>query len=574
MKTALRLLEIMKPAWRKMCVGLLFSCLTIGSNIGLLATSGYLISSAALHPSITELSIAIVGVRFFGISRAVFRYLERYLSHDATFSLLGAVRVWFYTKLERLAPAGLLTWRSGDLFSTIIGDVETLKEFYLRVLAPPIVAVILLIATCFFLAQYDISFVYLLSIAFLVAGFVLPVALQIIQKNSAQELVCTRGELRAQLIDSMTGIVELAAFDQRKGQAQTVDKLNEILLALQRRVAKTSGLVEALSLFIVNVTIWLALYLAIPLVESGELSGVLLAVIVLTVHSSFEAVLPLPLAVHYLGESIAAGKRLFTIIDKGPAILENQGITHIPGTNIEVENLCFTYQPQKPFVLKDISFTLKEGDKLAIVGPSGAGKSTLLQLFLRFWDYQHGSIKIGGKELKSYNVQKLRDMIGVVSQQTYLFNASIRDNILLARPDASEQDFKQAIKNAELEIFMKELPEGENTQVGQNGYALSGGQRQRIAIARALLKNAPLLILDEPTVGLDAQTEQLIMKTIERLMAGRSTILITHRLTGLETMDQIIVIESGSIVEKGNYAKLLGDKRLFYQLWKLQHDVL
>jgi len=574
MKIALRLFVIMKPAWRKMCMGLLFSCLTIGSNIGLLAASGYLISSAALHPSITELSIAIVGVRFFGISRAVLRYLERYLSHDATFALLGAVRVWFYTKVERLAPAGLLTWRSGDLFSTIIGDVETLKEFYLRVLAPPIVAVILLIATGCFLVQYDMSFVYLLSIAFLVVGLVLPVALQIIQKNSAQELVSTRGELRAQLIDSMTGIVELAAFDQRKGQAQTVDKLNATLLALQRRVARTSGLVEALSLFFVNITIWLVLYLAIPLVESGELPGVLLAVIVLTVYSSFEAILPLPLAVHYLGESIAAGKRLFAIIDKEPTILENQGITHITGINIEVENLCFTYQIQNPFVLKDISFTLKEGEKLAIVGPSGAGKSTLLQLFLRFWDYQHGSMKIGGKELKSYNVQKLRDMIGVVSQQTYLFNASIRDNILLAKPDASADEFKQAIKNAELEIFIKELPEGEDTQVGQNGYALSGGQRQRIAIARALLKNAPLLILDEPTVGLDAQTEKLIMKTIEKLMAGRSTILITHRLTGLAAMDQIIVIESGSIVEKGNQAKLLGDKRLFYQLWKLQHDVL
>jgi len=574
MKVVLRLLLIMKPAWRKMLVGIIFSCLTIGCNIGLLAASGYLISSAALHPSITELSIAIVGVRFFGLSRAIFRYLERYLSHDATFSLLGSVRVWFYTKLERLAPAGLLTWRSGDLFSTIVGDVETLKEFYLRVLAPPIVAIILLISTSFLLFQYSMNFVYLLTIGFITAGCVLPFFIQTIQKSNAHELVVTKGELRAQIVDSMNGIVEVTAFDQGKDQAKEVETISEKLLGLQRSISKTSALIEALSLFIVNSTVWVLLYIAIPLVESGQLSGVLLAVGVLTVQSSFEAVLPLPLAMHYLKESIAAGKRLFAIIDKEPAVLEDHGITAIPATNIEVKNLYFKYKTQETFVLKDLNFSLRVGEKLAIVGPSGAGKSTLLHLLLRFWDYEHGSIQMGGEEFKSYHVQKLREKIGVVSQQTHLFNVSIRDNILLARPDASENDMKQAIKNSELEMFISELPEGENTQVGQNGYALSGGERQRVAIARALLKNAPLLILDEPTVGLDARTEKLVMKTIEKLMEGRSTIMITHRLTGLEAMDQIIAIESGCIVEKGTQAELLGNKGLFYQLWKLQHDVL
>jgi len=574
MKIFIRLLQIMGSSWLMMLIAAIFGCLTIGSNIGLLAASAYLISSAALHPSIAELSTAIVGVRFFGISRAVFRYLERYISHDATFRLLGAVRVWFYTKLERLAPARLMEWQSGELFSAIVGDVETLKEFYLRVLAPPVIAVVVLCASCLFLAHYSVNFVYVLIGAFVLAGLVLPTCLQIIQKSAAYELVATKGELRTQLVDSMTGIVELIAFNQAGRQVRRIDGIHQRLLSLQSHVSKLSGLTDALGLFIVNSTVWLILWLAIPLVHNGSLEGIYLAVVVLTVQSSFEAVLLLPFAVHYLGESMAAAQRLFAIVDTEPAVLEVQGLMDIPDAGIEVENLSFRYSSQGTWVLNNISFAVSTGQRLAIVGPSGAGKSTLLHLFLRFWDYERGSIRLGGQEFKKYNAAKLRTMFGVVSQQTHLFNASIRDNILLARPDASEDQFEQAISRAELGKFIEQLPQGYDTMVGQNGYALSGGQRQRIAIARALLKNAPILILDEPTVGLDAVTEKLIMETIEKLMAGRTTIMITHRLTGLETMDEIVVLSSGSIVEQGRQAELLANKQLFDQLWHLQHDVL
>lgn len=573
MSVFIRLLTIIGSAWPAMLFAVLFGCLTIISNVGLLAASAYLISSAALHPSITELSVAIVSVRFFGISRAVFRYLERYISHDATFRLLGSVRVWFYTKLERLAPARLMEWQSGELLSAIVGDVETLKEFYLRVLAPPLIGMIILIGTCLFLSRYSMNLVYLLIGAFIMAGLVLPILVNFLQKNTARELVAKRSELRSQFVDSMSGIVELAAFGKTQQQSQIINKVNHKLLILQSEVSKLSALTESLGLLIVNSTVWLALWLTIPLVENGQLNGVYLAVVVLTMQSSFEAVLPLPLAIHYLAESMAAARRLFGIVDTEPAVLEMAGIVDIPHVELKVENLSFRYH-QGPLVLDSISFSVGIGQHLAIVGPSGAGKSTLLHLFLRFWDYQQGSIRLGSNELKAYNAQHLRTAFGVVSQQTHLFNASIRDNILLARPDASKDQFNQAIEQAELESFIASLPQGCDTMVGQNGYALSGGERQRIAIARALLKNAPILILDEPTVGLDALTEQAIMGTIQKLMAGRTSIMITHRLTGLESMDQIIVFESGRIVEKGRQSELLGNKQLFYQLWHLQHDVL
>jgi len=575
MNTFMRLLNIIGSAWLTMFIAVMFGCLTIGSNIGLLTVSAYLIASAALHPAITELSTAIVGVRFFGIARAVFRYLERYISHDATFRLLGTVRVWFYTKLERLAPARLMEWQSGELFSAIVGDVETLKEFYLRVLAPPFISIIILSGTCLFLAKYSMSFVYILTGAFMMVGVVLPVFVGKIQKNSARELVTTRSELRAQLVDSMTGIVELAAFGQNGRQVQRIDDIHQRLLCLQSQVSKVSGLIDALGLLIVNSTVWLMLWFAIPLVHSRQIEGVYLAVLVLTVQSSFEAVLPLPLALHYLAESMAAARRLFAIVDTEPAVPDtDNGVCNVLDVNIKIENLSFRYSPQGPLVINNISFTVGAGQRVAIVGPSGSGKSTLLHLLLRFWDYQQGSICLGEHEIKKYDAQWLRSIFGVVSQQTHLFNASIRDNILLARPDASETQFDQAIKHAELGAFIEKLPQGYDTMVGRNGYALSGGERQRIAIARALLKDATILILDEPTVGLDAVTEQLVMATIEKLMVGRTTIMITHRLTGLHIMDEILVLSSGSIVEQGRQAELLANKQLFDQLWRLQHDVL
>ncbi|MBP2661679.1 MAG: transporter, CydDC cysteine exporter (CydDC-E) family, permease/ATP-binding protein CydC, partial [Firmicutes bacterium] len=574
MSIFLRLLQIMGSSWRTMVMAGLFGFFTVGSNIGLMAASAYLISGAALHPSITELSIAIVGVRFFGIARAVFRYLERYVSHDATFRLLGTVRVWFYTKLEGLAPARLLEWRSGELFSAIVGDVETLKEFYLRVLAPPFIALLVIVGTCLFLAQFNLVFVYVLIGGGIFLGVLLPLAVSRAQKSLAEELVAARMQMKAQLVDSITGIVELAAFGQTHRQAQYIAELDEELAGIQGKVVNQAGVIDALGLFIVNATVWLVLWFAIPLVHGGQLEGIYLAVVALTVQSSFEAVLPLPLAVHFLAESMAAARRLFAIVDRVPTVIEQtEGILTGTDATITVKDLSFCYRANGAAVLRNISFTVASGQSVAIVGPSGAGKSTLLYVLLRFWEYEEGSILLGNHELKKYQSQNLRTMFSVVSQQSHMFNASIRDNILLAKPDASKAEFEQVIENSELTELLQSLPQGSDTMVGQNGYALSGGQRQRIAIARALLRNAPILILDEPTVGLDSLTEEAVMETLSKLMAGRTTILITHRLTGLKHMDTIFVLEAGRIIEQGTQEELLENAGLFYQLWHLQHDV-
>jgi ATP-binding cassette subfamily C protein CydC len=570
-----RLFTLGGSAWRVMVPAALFGCLTIGSNIGLMSTSALLISGAALHPSVSELAVAIVGVRFFGLSRALFRYLERYLSHDATFRLLSAIRVWFYAALEPLAPRGLQKFRSGDLFSALSNDVETLKEFYLRAMAPPVIAVLTLGGMVVFLAPFGVEFVAVLAVAFLIIGIGLPFVARCLHRDHGGKMVAARAELQALLVDSIAGMAELSAFCQTGRQAERLAAINTQLLGYQKLAAGRSGLVEALGNFVMNGTVWCVLYLAIPLVHSGQLAGVYLAMLALAVQSSFEAVVVLPLAAQYLAESMAAARRLFAIADLPilqPKTVQSGTLPH--ELKIEAANLSFRYTAQSEPALTDISFSLPEGGRLAIVGASGAGKSTLFQLLLQFWDYSEGSLQLGGKEFSSYPTGTIRNLLGVVPQQSHLFNASIRENILLAKPTASAVELAEAVQQAALDKFIITLPQGLDTFVGQDGQALSGGQRQRVALARALLKKAPILLLDEPTIGLDSVTEREIMQTIAELMVGRTTILITHRLIGLETMDEILVMDSGRIIERGRQAELLAQQGWFYQMWHLQRDIL
>ncbi|MEG6585346.1 thiol reductant ABC exporter subunit CydC [Dendrosporobacter sp. 1207_IL3150] len=575
MRTAVRLIKIMLPAWPIMALAVLFGWLTVASNIGLMATSAILIASAALHPSVAELSVAIVGVRFFGVARAVFRYLERYISHDATFRILSELRVWFYTRLEPLAPAKLQSWQSGELFGAIVGDIETLKDFYLRVLAPPIVAIMILASMIFFVQKFTVGLVYILTTAFLLTGIGLPLVVRSLNKNSGSELVAVRSELKAYLVDSVEGIADLAAYNRKEDQLDAIRSLNGKLSSLQGRVAALSGLTEALGSLIMNGALWAVLWLMIPLVNGGYVDGIYLAAAALAVQSSFEAVLPLPMAVHYFNESLAAAQRLFSIVDTKAAVSTNRETVNLPNDlSIVVKDVSFTYNSGTDKYwkkgLQNISFELKPGRSVAIVGPSGAGKSTIINLLLRFWEYDSGSITLSGLDYRDLSPEDIRNSFSVVSQQTHIFNATIRDNIILARPDATEAQLMAAIHGAALGEFVGTLPQGLDTAVGHNGRALSGGQRQRIAIARAILKDAPILLLDEAAVGLDALTEHQIMTALGELMKGRTTLMITHRIIGLEAMDKILVLDQGKVVERGRFDSLVEKQGLFYQMYKLQ----
>lgn len=570
MRTFLKLSGLILPYWKRILLAVVLGFLTVGSNIGLMTTSSYLIASAALHPPVLDLMTAIVGVRFFGICRAVFRYLERYVSHDVTFRVLGQIRVWFFRALEPLAPARLVDYRSGDLLSRIVADVEILKNFYLRVLAPPLVAFLVMLLMAIFMAHYETKLGILFILFFLGAGIGIPLVVKVMGRSMGRRLVEVKSRLNAHLVDSIQGMTEVIAFGQVQPLRQQVGGLSRELLGLQGRVSGINGLSSALTGLVMNLAVWSVLVLAIPMVTGGEIKGVYLAMLALGVLSSFEAVLPLPGMLHHVEESLAAARRLFDITQAKPEVLDPPVSPVKPGKyDLLVKGLGFRYTPDTPWVLNGLDLTLPEGGRAALVGPSGAGKSTLVHLLLRFWNYEVGSIYLGGQNIKDYMQEDLRSLVGVVSQRTHLFNATVRENLLLARPRASEEELRQAAQRARIHEFIQSLPGGYDTYVGEGGFKLSGGQRQRLAIARVLLKNAPILILDEATAGLDPVTEQELMREIYELMEGRTTLVITHRLTGLELMDQILVLHKGQVVQQGKEEVLLKEEGLYRQMWEM-----
>ena len=570
-----RLLQQAAPLARWMALATLLGFATVGSSMGLLTTSAYLIARAALRPSIADLQVAIVGVRFFGITRGLFRYLERYVSHHTTFRLLARLRAWFYEALEPLAPARLLQVRSGDLLARIVADVETLENVFLRVIAPPAVALLVALLAGFLLGGFDPRLAVVLLSFLLLAGVGLPLLTRALGRGVGRRLVQVRAELNSTLLDGIQGTADLLAFDQVGRHLERLGSLGGELGNLQGHMAHISGLHGALAGLLMNLATVGVLAVAIPLVNRAQLGGVYLPLLAVAVISSFEAVLPLPQAFQYLENSLEAARRLFAVVDTEPAVSEPLSPAPTPSSySLQVRDLRFAYEPGGPPSLDGLSFELPHGGQMAVVGPSGAGKSTLLHLLLRFWDYESGRILLGGRDLRAYRQEDVHRLVAVVSQRTHLFNATVRENLLLARPGATEAQMIHAARQADIHDFVQSLPQGYDTAVGEQGLRLSGGQRQRLAIARAILKDAPLLFLDEPTASLDAITERQVMGTLQSIMVGRTALVATHRLVGLEAADEILVLRAGRIVERGCHQDLLQAGGVYQRMWQLQTQVL
>jgi ATP-binding cassette subfamily C protein CydC len=570
-----RLLRLAAPFARWMALAALLGFATIGSSIGLMTTSGYLIAKAALRPSIADLQVAIVGVRFFGLARGVFRYLERYVSHDVTFRLLAQLRTWFYRALEPLAPARLMQYRSGDLLARIVADVETLENVYLRVLAPPVVAILVTVLAMVLMGSFHPRPAVTLLVFLLLAGAGLPLLTWALGRRAGRRLVGVRSELNGALVDGIQGVADLLAFGGEGRYLARIGRLSEELQRLQARMARIDGLQGALTGLLMNTATLAVLAVAIPLVSGGDLDGVYLALLVMAVISSFEAVLPLPQAFQTLDQSLEAARRLFEIVDAEPVVADPASPAALPRRcDLEVQNLRFSYGDGRRLALDGLSFDLPRGRQVAVVGPSGAGKSTLVHLLARFWEYQQGQILLAGRDLRQHDQEALRRLMTVVSQHTYLFTATVRENLLLARPGATEAEMIQAAQQAQIHDFVRSLPKGYDTWIGEQGLRLSEGQRQRLAVARALLKDAPILILDEPTANLDALTERELMAALQTLAAGRTTLLITHRLVGLDAADEILVLRAGRIVERGRHHELMQMGGLYRHMWDLQNQIL
>ncbi|HWS22979.1 MAG TPA: thiol reductant ABC exporter subunit CydC [Anaerolineales bacterium] len=556
MKTLRQLISFLRPNSKEVVLSILFSTLTIGSSVSLLMTSAYLISKAALQPSIGEISVAIVGVRFFGISRGVFRYIERLVSHSASFKVLADIRVWLYKAIEPIAPAGISKFKSGDLLNRLIADVDTLENFYVRVFLPPVVALVIVFGVSAFMLIFSplVSLVLFLSLALVGVG--LSTLALIAGKKSGGDSILYRSILREEIIDLVNGLPELVLFNRVRDAIQDIHQAAKKYYQAQITLSLLAAIQSAATSLIVGLTVWVLLLITIPMVSSGKLDGIYLAVIVLGAMASYEAVQNLPPAMNLLGSNIRAADRVFELAS--PAESTTRELKRLPastGRNIQFNKVTFQYN-QTP-VLRDVSFELAPGKKIAIVGPSGAGKSTITNLLLRFWEPDSGQILINGISQIEIDPEGIRSLYSVVSQNTFLFNTSILENLKVANSEAEMDVITKVCQSVEFDEFIATLPKGYNTIIGERGYQFSGGERQRLAIARAILKDAPILLLDEPTANLDPATEERIRSTLKLNFADRSMIWITHRLSGLEDMDEIIVLANGEVIERGNHADLL-----------------
>lgn len=581
-----RLLGFLQGSWGWIALSVLLGVLTVGSNVGLMSVSAWLISAAAFHPPLSALQIAIVGVRFFGLARSALRYAERLTSHEVTFRLLARLRGWFYRALEPLAPARLIYRRSGDLLNRVVADVEMLENFYGRAIAPTFVAWITAVWMCFFLYPIakELAFVFLLSC--IVAGIAIPVLALRLGRLPGERLSVQRAALRTALVDGVQGIAEILVFGQGISYSQNIAQLSRKLNATQKHMTSSAALLDSLLLLATHGTGLAMLVMGIILLEGGAITSLMLAPLFLAALSSFEAIVALTPAAQTLHVSFQAGGRLLEIVDvslqEGRSRVRegNTSSSYLASAQafspppLEFRRLTFAYMPDEEPILQGVSFVLPPGGRVAIVGPSGAGKTTLLSLLLRFWQPPPGTIFVNGRDVMEYQEDEARSFFGVLPQFPFFFYATLRENLLLARPDASVSDLEWALEQARLGDFVSRLPRGLDTLIGERGLRLSGGERQRLALARALLTRAPILILDEPTAHLDTLTERAILESLHRLPRTQSLLLITHRLVALENMDEILVLADGRIVERGSHTELIQRAGLYAQMFALQQRVL
>lgn len=578
MRTLWRLVGLVRPnKWRAL-VSVLLGFGTIAASVGLMGTSGHLIAQAALRPeNILMLYVPIVGVRFFGISRGVLRYLERLASHDLTFRILHRLRVWVYGKIEPKGVRLLENKRSGDVLGTVISDVDQLQNFYLRIFAPPIVFLLTVVLGFVLLAQQELELGVLLVGMMLVSGIALPWISHMLGKKRGQDIVRGRAHMYEETSDLLGGLAALLNFGQagamERRMADIQAQLNKSQSGQHWITAVSGGITTGLT----QLSMWLVLLVAIPLSASGAVDKAMLPAIVLIVLASFEAVAPLPLSFQMFGQTIASGERLFRLADESEeqeqcAAAQSAAVPQSGKWKAELQGLSLHYAPDDPAAISNISLTLTQGKQIAVVGESGAGKSTLLQAMLKLRPYQVGTAAINGADLRELSEESVRDQFAVVSQQVQLFNATVADNLRLGRADATMEELREAARIAEVDDTIMALPQGYDTIIGEWGAKLSGGERQRIALARALVRKAPAILFDEPATGLDPLTEKAFHTNIDSQLQDKAALWITHRLSGLERMDEIIVLQSGVVYERGTHEELLERKGMYWQLWQLERE--
>ncbi|QUF69867.1 heme ABC transporter ATP-binding protein/permease CydC [Vibrio fluvialis] len=569
MRDLLPYLKLYKKHWFGLTLGMLLAFVTLCASIGLLTLSGWFLSAAA----VAGLTIAretfnymLPGafVRGFAMGRTAGRWGERVVSHNATFKLLTDLRIFFFEKLAPMIPGRVSNLRDADLLNRLVADIDAMDHVYLRLISPVTVGVLGIAALTTLLCWFDMALGLTLGSVLLVLLLVWPVMFYKLGKRNGAELTQHKAEMRVATLDWLQGYSELTIFGAEFRYRDAIYAAQEKLLANQKVNASFTGLASALLLLANGWTLVLMLWLAADGVN-GQVPDPMIALVVFATMASVELLMPIAGAFQHLGQTLTSARRLNEIILSEPDVkFPSEETRHSGQFDISLENLTFNYSGGEQPALKDVSLTIPAGNKVAIVGQTGSGKSTLIQLLCRYWDAQQGDIRIAGTRLQEWKESDLRAAISVVSQRVDILNGSLRDNLIMAKPTANDNELSAMLERVGLGKLL-EAP-GLDAWLGDGGRQLSGGEKRRIGIARALLHDGPILLLDEPTEGLDKQTEQQIMALFKSHFENKTVIFITHRLVELETMDAVCLIEQGEIVEHGSHRALLAQQGRYFQL--------
>ena len=538
------LLALVGVPRRRLAVAAALGALTVLLGVALMATSGYLISRAAEQPPILSLMVAVAAVQAFGIGRPIARYLERLASHDLALRSLSGLRKRFYERIEPLAPAELDAYRKGDLLARMVGDVDAMQNLYLRGLLPPLVALLAGGVAVGAAAAFVPAAGLALAAGLLAGGLAVPALSGYVGARAGRRQAEARGALSAELVELLGAAPELVAHGAQERALGRVRDRSASLVRLARRNALAAGIGDGAGVLVTGITVVAVLAIAVDASARGGLDPVLIATLALLALAAFEAVTPLAAAARELSATLAAGRRLLEITEREPAVREAADPLPAPPWPFAVtlEGVDARYVGQPRAALKGFSLRLAPGERVALVGPSGAGKTTVVNLLLRFLDPEAGRLTLAGRDLREYRLEDARRAFAVAGQDSHLFSASIRDNVRLACPDAPETEIVDALRRARIWDWVRDLPDGLDTFVGEQGRELSGGQRQRVVVARALLAGAPVLVLDEPTAHLDPPTAADLMRDVMAAAGGRSVLLITHRSEGLELVDRVLTV--------------------------------
>ncbi|MBT0726971.1 cysteine/glutathione ABC transporter ATP-binding protein/permease CydC [Rosenbergiella australiborealis] len=557
--------------WRRhswqLFFGIILAALTLLASVGLLSLSGWFLAASAMAGSAGIYSfnymLPAAGVRGAAILRTVARYLERLVSHDATFKVLKHLRVAIFSKIYPLAPAGTQEFRQGDLLNRFVGDVETLDHLYLRVISPMIGAVLVAVVVGIGLSYINVSAAVFVALVMLAVIVLFPPIFYRLGKSAGEQIAALSSAYRQQLTTNLSAMSELLLFPPAKDWRMTLSQTEQKWQATQARQQSLNAMAQSIILFLTGITV-VVVFIIMSRYQVEQVATADSALLIFCVLAAFEALGPVAIAFLHLSEVSIAAERLHQLIQQAPKVTFPDTAVPCPeqDANLSLNAVNFRYSDTGPQVLNQLTLHLAAKQKVALLGSTGCGKTTLLQLLTRAWDPQAGEIQLNHQPLQAYSEQQLRSLITVVSQRVSIFNQTLRENLTLAKPNANDHQLADSLVAVGLDNLLEGA--GLDSWLGEGGRPLSGGERRRLAIARALLHNAPLWLLDEPLEGLDAQTEHQIMQLLLKVTADKTVLMVTHRLTGIESLDTICVMDQGQIIEQGSHEDLIAQQGRYF----------